>query len=421
MELSLDLNFLLRKILFALCCCALVQSRLAATQVQPIAMDRVGGSLYVLSADGSVATLPKGESTFRQIFSIPEDLIGSDLVSAEIGGNVWLIVVAHSRTGNGGRVLKYTLDGKLEKSWDLKVSSINADIDPRAKRLYFSTGPSGEIYVLDLTADRAPESVIKLPNIGNLGPIIFSQTRELFAADIFAGKVYEINLDSRRISVFQAQLGQVISMALEPSGKILLLVDSANNRLLTFDIKTHRITRVLTFPELTQITTVAFGYDQTLWIGDFRSKAVYVVSPRGQIISRLGQLSVQVFMSDVDDDLKFIVDGAEVAAWSKDGSTPRTISLGYGSHSIELRVFNQRSYTGGIAFLGGHIPEGWRYKCKVVDPDGRELVALSDGEDRPAESGPHFGREFTVARFSMDVSTTGVVSVKNIDAAVWRH
>jgi len=130
--------------------------------------------------------------------------------------------------------------------------------------------------------------------------------------------------------------------------------------------------------------------------------------------------SVQI--NDADDDAVVLVNGNEIAGWNNNGTTLKKFSLEGGVNDVVVKVYNQRSYTGGVPLIGGHLPEGWHYSLQIKKPDGTEFVKLSDKEDQPADNGPHHGKLFTVAKFQILVDEqTGEVSIVNPDFHVWQN
>jgi hypothetical protein len=119
--------------------------------------------------------------------------------------------------------------------------------------------------------------------------------------------------------------------------------------------------------------------------------------------------AVLVFtIGDADDNLRIVDDGKELMSWAQNGSTPNRVLAQPGTHDFQLQLFNQRSYTRGVLGLAAHKPEGWGYRLEVADANGNSLLQLVDGEYHPDENGPRFGREFTAARFKLDVNQRGV-------------
>lgn len=124
-----------------------------------------------------------------------------------------------------------------------------------------------------------------------------------------------------------------------------------------------------------------------------------------------------------DDDALLTINGTQVLDWNQDGSGEKQIRLKGGTNEAVVKVYNQRSYTGGIQGLGGHLPEGWNYTLQLTHIDGSPLISqLHAGEDRPQDNGPHHGKLFTVATMKIEVDeVSGAVRVTSLDPNVWTH
>ncbi len=130
---------------------------------------------------------------------------------------------------------------------------------------------------------------------------------------------------------------------------------------------------------------------------------------------------IHVQILDGDDDVFVFLNGVDVMSWDNDGTTDRQLVLKAGANELTVKVYNQRTFTGGIEGLGGHLPEGWRYSMRFTTEQNAELLALSAREDVPAKDGPHHGRLFTVANAVVSVDDTGLVTVNSIDSDVWKR
>lgn len=109
-------------------------------------------------------------------------------------------------------------------------------------------------------------------------------------------------------------------------------------------------------------------------------------------------VGITIRIRNADDDLKVVINGEQQASWRTNGTESKRVTLRAGVNTLELRVHNWRTFTGGVAGLGGHKPEGWNYTVAFFDDAGSELDSVSDGEERPAEDGPRHGQEFLAAR-----------------------
>jgi hypothetical protein len=132
---------------------------------------------------------------------------------------------------------------------------------------------------------------------------------------------------------------------------------------------------------------------------------------------------VDAQFTSADDDALILLNGQEVLDWNRDGGTRKRLRLRAGGNDFQIMVYNQRSYTGGIPGLGGHLPEGWNYSLSLTRTDGQALVSgLSAMEDRPADNGPHHGKLFTVAMIKVLVDDkSNTISVQSIDSNVWNR
>ena len=127
--------------------------------------------------------------------------------------------------------------------------------------------------------------------------------------------------------------------------------------------------------------------------------------------------------TSADDDALVLVNGQQVLDWNQDGASQKTIRLEGGVNSVVVKVYNQRSYTGGVQGLGGHLPEGWNYTLLLTEITGTPLIpVLSAGEDHPQDNGPHHGKLFTVATMKVTVDEdSGKISVSGLDPNAWAH
>jgi hypothetical protein len=130
-------------------------------------------------------------------------------------------------------------------------------------------------------------------------------------------------------------------------------------------------------------------------------------------------LTAQANLQDVDDDAVVLVNGDEALSWNVDQRIEKPIPLKVGRNVVEVKVYNQRSYTGGIP-PWGHKPEGWRYRFSLRDGQGKDLLVLADREDEPPDNGRRHGKLFTAATFEIFVDEyTNQLVVANVDRRKW--
>jgi hypothetical protein len=130
---------------------------------------------------------------------------------------------------------------------------------------------------------------------------------------------------------------------------------------------------------------------------------------------------VTATLEAVDDAFLMSSDGEEVMA--SDGPVQTRIPLHVGVNEMTIRIYNQHTFTGGVEYFGGHIPEGWNYRLRLRDGAGNEITPpLQAREDIPAKDGPHHGHLFPAATFSINVDeATAQISVQSVDPDVWKR
>jgi hypothetical protein len=116
-----------------------------------------------------------------------------------------------------------------------------------------------------------------------------------------------------------------------------------------------------------------------------------------------------------------MVNGEDLTSWGNDGNSIKKIPVHAGRNPFVIRVFNQRSYTGGVPMLGGHLPEGWNYQVVLATDQGSSLGAFSDSEDRPADNGPRHGKWFTVVRGEIELDEKNQIRLVDVDSKAWLH
>jgi hypothetical protein len=133
---------------------------------------------------------------------------------------------------------------------------------------------------------------------------------------------------------------------------------------------------------------------------------------------------LDVKITSADDVVDVFINGNDVSSSTKDFNANVRVQLPSGRSTIEIRVFNQKSYTGGIPGLGGHLPEGWNYEVQFSSGSyGSAFSSVyKDSEDRPDINGPHFGATFTAGRGVLNVDpATGVLTEVSQDEHASSH
>jgi Carboxypeptidase regulatory-like domain len=135
---------------------------------------------------------------------------------------------------------------------------------------------------------------------------------------------------------------------------------------------------------------------------------------------RAAFIEVQILVAE--DDAIVLIDSVQVMNWRRDGTNLNRIALSPGLHRFEVRVYNQRSFTGGLEMFGGRRPEGWRYCLRLGTRNNPKLKHQCDDEEQPDKDGPRHGKEFVVLTAEIVVvGETGEVTIRNWDPEAWRR
>jgi hypothetical protein len=109
-------------------------------------------------------------------------------------------------------------------------------------------------------------------------------------------------------------------------------------------------------------------------------------------------------VASVDDRIRVRVNGTAVY---EGGPTDwRKALLNVGMNVIEVEVFNQASYTGGIEVFGGHKREGWNYDVVFRAPGAQERRFTDRRDEPPVEQ---FGTWFLAQRLRVTVDAAGQI------------
>ncbi|WP_371763806.1 caspase domain-containing protein [Massilia sp.] len=124
---------------------------------------------------------------------------------------------------------------------------------------------------------------------------------------------------------------------------------------------------------------------------------------------------------DVDDDAILMANGVEALSWNLNGQSDKAIRLKSGENQLEVKIYNQRSYTGGIP-PWGHKPEGWHYTLLLSDSLGHQILKLQSGENEPPNNGSRHGHLFTAASFKILVDVhSPALNITDVDTQQWNR
>ena len=208
----------------------------AASMLKPVEMDWRGtGQLYLLLNNGDVIRYDATRGETHQPIRGARGFRAAQLVSPVSSSPYFFISGFLARSGV---VMQYTSDGKLVAQLQTPELAAGMDIDPtpNARVLYLVSAVSSSIYSIrpDQT-DRPAKEVAFIKEARNLGPVFFDAARnKLLVGDLWTGSLYEIDCKSGSYQVVLKDLGEPVSLALDPSTKVLYVADAAHGRVNVF-------------------------------------------------------------------------------------------------------------------------------------------------------------------------------------------
>ncbi len=264
---------------------------------QPIALERASDSIiYVLSADRNIRTFNvSGERlTLKGQFSITGSPI--DFTYSR-SGPIESIFVCSINIGKGV-ISRYSMDGKLMRSWWLWHPCGGVDYDPGQQVLYFGTTDTREIYRIDVRADTGPESLSQLPKMEKMGPVVLDRGgKSLYVGDIAGGFLFEFDIVSRSSRSLISGLGSVSALYTDPNSGSLYIVDSVARKVFVAEPNSQKTpqkrgsanipTRIITHaPELRSPSGIVPLDNGRFLVSDYGANALFIISAHGTLISR---------------------------------------------------------------------------------------------------------------------------------------
>jgi DNA-binding beta-propeller fold protein YncE len=214
---------------------------------KPIAAAKAhNGSLFLLTEDGIVlaVNLSQTAASIEGRFRLQQPGFASDMILGRYNSNDALFVVSTwsaSATSVQGIIQAYTTDGHLLHAWTLAHSLAGVTYDPEKDIVYLSTADSHEIYNFSPQSSDAPRYLAEVAGARHLGALtIDPQRHQLYAADVEGGTIFAVDLAARRTTTI-AQVGTPQALLIDPNGPQLLVADSSQKQILTFDLRNAKV------------------------------------------------------------------------------------------------------------------------------------------------------------------------------------
>ena len=147
----------------------------------------------------------------------------------------------------------------------------------------------------------------------NNGNLFFTDPKS-YGKDKLDGRIFRINLESKKVTLLMDSLAFPNGIAFFPDGKKLFVCESAKNRIINFDVESDGpLTNKQVFTELHggDPDGIAFDIEGNLYAAHFGGGAIYVISPDGIIKQKIitpGKKPSNVEFGDDDMKTLFITE-----------------------------------------------------------------------------------------------------------------
>ncbi|MGI9102222.1 MAG: SMP-30/gluconolactonase/LRE family protein [Terriglobales bacterium] len=223
-----------------------------------------------------------------------------DLTVAQVAGQdqifvtmLWTVSTQSEQAGQG-LLMQYSLDGREQQKWSVFGRVLaGVAVDAKKGEVYLGDSSNAEILILNLgkgTARTGPQYFARVAGASRLGPITLdAEGHRLFAADVEQGKVYVIDLSRRKSALVASGLGEPSALTFSPTLRTLYVADAARRCIWQIQVDTA-VPRLKTFSAVTELREprgLAMRPDNTLWVADYGARAIFLLSPTGQVIQSI--------------------------------------------------------------------------------------------------------------------------------------
>lgn len=253
---------------------------------RPVAIDKLpSGSLFVLGAQGVVRAVDfqNGKPAITGTFRLPSGWAGSDIVSAQVGGQSILFVAVNY--GLTGQVSLYSTTGNQIRSWTLHSGVAGIDFDAADSTLYVASGRTPEIFRITMANGSQPEFVAEASGSQRLGPILYdAREKALLVGDLVMGAIHKVDIANHKSSLLFTGLTSPQALKLSPDGSTLYVADAGARSIMTYSIAQPKAGPKIfaRIPEFRSPSGLAW-VDEGLAVSDDGAKKLFFLSKTGSL------------------------------------------------------------------------------------------------------------------------------------------
>ncbi|RSL18749.1 hypothetical protein EDE15_4351 [Edaphobacter aggregans] len=254
---------------------------------RPVMMDSNGPSteLYVLDDLGTLHKFNVSDNGLAEYgsFSVPQDFKAADM---SYDRSERSLLIAGTQSGQG-LVARYSLDGKLLKTWGFQNVCSGIDSGSVNHTAYVATSDSNEIYKLDIEKPRIT-LIARIPSATKLGPVAYDDIRqEIYVADVANGNIYQYSVATKHSRVFVTGFSAPAALAFDAETNRLFVADPGRRGIFFVDTRASNPVAASFASEPLRspfgLTLVSNG---RVAVADYAANSVFVFSSKGELLFR---------------------------------------------------------------------------------------------------------------------------------------
>jgi len=261
----------------------------------PIAISALpSGLLPILESRGGLLILNPTAGSVTRIKETLGNVRPLDLVASVVDGQEYIFVTMYwaistqSSGSNQALVVQYSLQGEEVHRWAAWGQIYGGvSLDQANRTFYIADAGNANVLTLAMEKGATPSVLAHVNGASRLGALVLDTTgHRLFVSDPDLGNVYALDLVSRRSKTIASGLGDPAALTYGPTEHKLYVADAAKHTIwqIPVDAPVPKLSAFSTAHELREPRGVAMGSGNNLWVADYGARAIFQLSPGGQVV-----------------------------------------------------------------------------------------------------------------------------------------
>jgi len=253
--------------------------------------------LLLVQSRGGLLELPQGSSRFQDFASHFGAYQPMDVAADHFGQDDLIFVTLFGqfyKDRTSSELWYFSVRSGQDSSLPLPSGGLFAGIaaDGPAKFVYVANSKSGEIHRIQITekGPGTPKFFVAVRNAEALGALaVDSRRQRLYAADEIGGRIFVVDLKTKKVRTFAESVGVPSALAVDRSVRRLYVADAAGRRIwvLNLDATTSKPKVFVKHREFREPRGIAVDAHSRVWVGDYTANAVYSFAASGKFIQKL--------------------------------------------------------------------------------------------------------------------------------------